>query len=158
MYRITWVPLSLRHNLCTTLKYSVQNRKTINLKISCVVKNLGGKKKKYRFCLLNFKCKWIEVKMRSSGDPNPVKTGVLLRRGGDTGRRPPDTGRDWSGAPISQGASRTAAHTEAERKAWGMFSQEPARGAQPWGQFDSWLLTFRTVSVNFCCFKPPSLW
>lgn len=72
-------------------------------------------------------------------------TGVLIR---DTEERPHEDGGTTQGAP---GASR-----DQERQVG--RSPHASGGTQPRRYLDFGLPASRSVRVNFCCLKPPSLW
>lgn len=109
-------------------------------------KETGRKKKAFRSCLLNFKHKRSEAKMKPSDNPNPVSPASFEER-----RRHRKAavwqGRDRDGRPARRVQK---GHQHAGWEARGPRSREHAR-------WTTRLPTFRTAHVNLCCLQPFSL-
>ena len=95
-------PVLIQHNSCTALKdcSEQKDQKSKNLWYG---KETGRKKQKvFRSCLLNFKHKRSEAKMRSSDDPNPVRL-ASFRGQEETQEGSQVAGQRRGWPPITQG-------------------------------------------------------
>lgn len=90
--------------------------------------------------------------------PDSNRPSILRKRQRHTRSMPgEDGGRDCGKVSAGQGTAKTAATTKAG-ETWRDVWKELSEGVWPCEHLHFELLTSRTLRINVCFFKPPSLW